>query len=69
MFRLQQAQLTGASYGFGAALNLELFKDSAVVPFDCVQGEEKPLADLPVRESLGDQPQDFQLALAQRFVV
>jgi len=63
---LQQAQLAGASDGFGAALNLQLVEDPAVMPFDRVQGEEKPFADLPVRETLGDQLQDFQFALAQR---
>ena len=47
---LQQAQLVGAGDGFGAALHLEFVEDPAVVPFDGVQGQEKPLADLPVRE-------------------
>ena len=56
---LQQTQLAGASDGFGAALNLELFKDSAVVPFDRVQGEEKPFANLTIRESLGYEVQYF----------
>ena len=56
--RLQQTQLTGAGDGFGAALHLQFVEDAAVVPFDRVQGEEQPLADLPVRESLGDQLQD-----------
>ena len=63
--RLQQTQLAGAGYGFGAALNLQFVKDSAVVPFDRVQGEEKPLANLTIRESLGNELQYFQLALAQ----
>ena len=53
--RLQQVQLAGAGDGFGAALHLEFVKDPAVVPFDRVQGQEQPLADLPVRESLDDQ--------------
>jgi ATP/maltotriose-dependent transcriptional regulator MalT len=35
------------------------------VPFDRVQGEEKPLTDLVIRESLGNKLQYFQLALAQ----
>jgi hypothetical protein len=59
-------QLAGAGDGFGAALHLQLVEDPAVVPFDGVQGEEEPLADLPVREALGDQLQDFQFAWAQR---
>jgi len=35
------------------------------VPFDRVQGEEKPLTNLMIRESLGNTLQYFQLALAQ----
>ena len=46
-------QLAGAGCGFGAVLHLQFVKDLAVVPFDRVQGEEKPLADLAIRESLG----------------
>ena len=62
---LQQAQLAGARYRFGAPSNLELAKDVPVVSFDGNHGEEKPLADLTVRESLGNELQYFQLALAQ----
>jgi hypothetical protein len=35
------------------------------VPFNRVQGEEKPLTNLTIRESLGNKLQYFQLALAQ----
>ena len=45
---LQQAQLAGTGDGFGAALHLQFVEDPAVVPFDRVQGQEKPLADLSV---------------------
>ena len=34
-------------------------------PFHRVQGEEEPLADLVIRESLSNEAQDFQFALAQ----
>jgi hypothetical protein len=57
--RLQQAQLAGARYRFGAPSNLEFAKDVPIVPFDSNQGEEKPLADLTIRESLGDESQYF----------
>ena len=63
--RLQQTQLVGAGDGFGAALDLKFVENPAVMPFDRVQGQEQPFTDLAVRESLGDQLQDFQLALAQ----
>ena len=53
--RLQQAQLPGAGDSLGAPLNLQLVEDSAVMPLDGIQGEEKPLSDLVVRESLGNQ--------------
>jgi hypothetical protein len=63
--RLQQAQLAGTRYRFGAPPNLEFAKDVPVVSLDGNDGEEKPLADLTIRESLGDESQYFQLALAQ----
>ncbi len=56
---LQQAQLAGARCCFGAPPDLEFAKDVAVVSFDGNDGEEKPLADLSVRESLGDESQYF----------
>jgi hypothetical protein len=56
---LQQAQLTGARYCFGAPSDLEFAKDVPVVSFDGNDGEEKPLADLAVRESVGDELQYF----------
>jgi len=49
----------------GAVLYAKLGIDSAVVPLDRVQGQEKPLANLAIRESLGDELEYFKLALAQ----
>ncbi len=54
MSGLQQAQLAGARYRFGAPPNLEFAKDVPVVSFDGNDGEEEPLAYLTVREPLGD---------------
>ncbi len=54
-FRLQQTQLTGTCYSFGTPLNQKLTEDSLIVPLDGTQGEEKPLANLTIRESLGDE--------------
>ncbi len=54
-FRLQQAQLAGARYGFGAPPDLEFAKYVPVVSFDGDYGEEEPLADFPIREPLGDE--------------
>ena len=65
--RLQQAQLAGSRDSFGAPLHLQFAKDNPVVSFDRAQGEEKPLADLPIRESMGNQPQHFQLAFGEGF--
>jgi hypothetical protein len=56
-FGLQQAQLSGTRHCFGAPPNLELAKDVPIVSFDDNQGEEKTLADLTVRESLGNELQ------------
>lgn len=46
--RLQQTQLAGAGDGFRATLHLEFVIDSAVVPFNRVQGEEKAFANLTI---------------------
>ena len=54
---LQQTQLAGARYRFGAPSYLEFAKNVPVVSFDGNDGEEEPLADLTVRESLGDELQ------------
>jgi hypothetical protein len=56
---LQQVQLAGACYRLGAPPNLEFAKDVPVVSFDGNDGEEEPLADLTIRESLGDESQYF----------
>ena len=56
---LQQAQLAGASDGFRAAIDLQFVKDTAIVPFDCVQREEQPLANFTIGQALGDEVQNF----------
>ena len=49
---LQQAQLAGTGDRFGAPLDLQFVEDFPVVPFHRVQGQEEPLANLLIRESL-----------------
>ncbi len=61
---LQQTQLSGAGNSLRAPLDLQFVKDSAVVPFDRIQRQEKPLANLLVREPLSNEPEYFQLTLA-----
>jgi hypothetical protein len=61
---LQEAQLAGARHGFRTILCLQFAKNAQVVSFDRTQGQDKPLADLVIGESLGHQPQHFQLAVA-----
>ena len=51
---LQQIQLAGTCYRFGAPLDLKFAKDFPIVPFNSIQGKEKPLANLTIRESLGN---------------
>ena len=60
--RLQQTQFAGAGDGFGAPLHLQFVEDPAVIPFDRVQGQEKPLADLTIRETYGQELKYFYLA-------
>lgn len=43
-----QAQLAGPGNGFSTVLSLQFAKDSAIVPLNRVQGEEKALADVTV---------------------
>jgi len=65
-FRLQQTQLAGAGDSFGAPLDLEFVKDNPIVPFNSTQGQEKPRANLTIRESLGNELEYFYLTCAQR---
>lgn len=52
IFWLQQTQLAGACNCFGASFDLQLAEYFPVVPFDCIQGDEEPRANLSIRESL-----------------
>ena len=56
---LQQTQLAGTCYSFGAPLDLQFAEDFLIVPFNRDQGEEKSLANLTIRESLGNELQYF----------
>lgn len=62
--RLQQTELAGARDGFGAPLDLQFVKDSAVVPFYRMYGQEQPFANLLIRKPLRNEPEYFQFALA-----
>ncbi len=63
---LDETKLAGTGDGFGAPLDLELAKDSQIVPFHRTQSYEQPLADHSIRESLGHEVEYFSLAVAQR---
>ncbi len=54
---LRQTQLAGARDSFGAPLDLEFAKDLPIVSLDRVQGEEEPLANLVIGESLSNEPE------------
>ncbi len=56
---LRQTQLAGARDSFGAPLDLEFAKDLPIVSLDRVQGEEEPLANLVIGESLSNEPEDL----------
>jgi hypothetical protein len=55
-------------YGFGAILGRELLHYMADVHFDSLFANEEPVADLPIAVSVGNQPQDLELAFAERFL-
>lgn len=56
---LEQAQLASAGHCFGAPLDLQLVEYHAIVPLDRAQSQEQALADLVIREPVGDQSQYF----------
>ena len=55
LLRGEDVEDSGLVGRLGTVLYAELAVDSAVVSFDGVQGEEKPLANLTIRESLGNE--------------
>ena len=65
MSRLQQTQLARTGNRFSAPLDLQLAKDFLIVSFHRVQGEDKPLAHLLIREALRHEVEDFYLASAE----
>ena len=65
LLRGEDVEGSGFVDRLGAVLHAKFAIDSAVVSLDRVQSKEKPLANLAIRESLGDELEYFQLALAQ----
>ena len=59
MERLQQTQFARTGNRFGAPLDLQLAKDFLIVSFHRLQGEDKPLANLLIREALRNEVEDF----------
>jgi hypothetical protein len=53
---LREAQLAGPDYRLGLPLDLEPPENALIVPLDGAQGDEKPVRDLLLRESFGDEP-------------
>jgi hypothetical protein len=50
---------SGSCYSFGASVDLEFAVDIPIVPFNSVQGEEESLANLTIREALGNELEYF----------
>ena len=65
MSRLQQTQLARTGNRFSAPLDLQLAKDFLIVSFHRFQGEDKPLANLMIREPLSNELEHFYLAPAE----
>ena len=57
--RLQQFQLSSARHSFGAALNLQLVKDSLVVPLIVLKARKSRLLISRFESPLSNQPQDL----------
>ena len=52
---MQPGQLPGTGDRFGAPLDVEFTKNLPVVPFYRIQGNKQPLANLTIREALGNE--------------
>ena len=57
--QLRKTELPGACHSFGAPLDLEFAEDLSIVSFHRVHGEEEPLSNFVVRESLTYEAEDF----------
>ena len=55
LLRREDIESSGFVDRLGATLHAEFVVDSAVMSLDRIQGEEKPLANLAIRESLGNE--------------
>ena len=64
---LEQTQLAGADDGFGAVLDLQFVENPQVMSLDRAERQIQPLADFCVGKSLGDEAQDFEFAVGERF--
>ena len=58
-------QLTRAEERLGAALHVELAVDVVDVLLDRTDCDHQPVGDRLIGKTIGDQAQDFQLALAE----
>ena len=65
-FLADQPKIPGAGDGLGAGMDVEFAVDVARVRFDRVQREVEAGGDLGVGQAAGDEPQDFEFAIAQR---
>jgi len=57
--QLRKTELLGACHSFGAPLDLEFAEDLPIVSFHRVQGEEEPLSNFVIPESLTYEAEDF----------
>src|SRR6266700_2069151 len=66
MERLQQTQCARTGNRFGTSSDLQLAEDVLIVSFHRFQGEDKPFANLLIREALRNDLEDFSLASTER---
>ena len=62
---LKEVKLTRAHERLGAALHVELAVDVVDVLLDRADGDDQPVGDRLIGMTVGDQAQDFQLAVAE----
>ena len=64
---LEELQIEGSDHCLGSTLYLQFLKNVVEMRFDRAQCKIEFTADLAVRFPRGDQAQDLEFALAQRF--
>lgn len=65
ILQLEEAKFAGTGDRFSASADLEFVIEVAVVSFDGAKGEVELFADLTVRETIGDEVENFEFPISE----